>query len=233
MNDSSYKNIRNQIPVDVMLVAISKTFGHEHVMNIYKQGQHHFGENKVQEIFQKSEQLKNLADIKWHFVGHLQSNKIKQLLQVSGLVMIHSIDKQSLAEKLNTQLEKQQRQMDVLVQVNTSSEESKYGCRPEETEELLRYISLLPNLCVKGLMTIGTLGGDEVETRRCFKLLKDTFDKIKKINISGVDMKILSMGMTNDHKIAVEEGSNCVRIGRAIFGERSLPDSYYWPEKSA
>ncbi|EQC48237.1 pyridoxal phosphate enzyme, YggS-like family protein [Bacteriovorax sp. BSW11_IV] len=145
--------------------------------------------------------------------------------------MVHSIDRFKVAKMINDKLLSEDRTLDILIQVNTSNEDSKYGCHPLEAKKLVKEISALSQLRIKGLMTIGKLGGTIEETQDCFKTLQDIAKDIKLENIPNVSMDELSMGMTSDYKMAIEYGSTIVRVGQAIFGKRNLPDSHYWPEE--
>lgn len=223
--------IRRQLPHQTTLIAVSKTFDANAVREAYRAGQRDFGENKVQELLSKAKELKDLPDIRWHFIGHLQSNKVKDVLRVPHLAMVQSVDRLKVAQMLSERLEREGRELNVLIQVNTSGEESKYGCTPEEAPSLIHEIAKLPSLHIKGLMTIGKLGGSADETRQCFRVLRTIAAQVEAEDIPGVSMETLSMGMTSDYQSALQEGSNMVRIGQAIFGKRHVPDQYYWPEK--
>ena len=204
-------------PDDIILVMATKTVEPERIREAIRAGGHIVAENKVQEALKKYEVLKN-EDAEWHFIGHLQTNKIKDVLKFAD--MIHSVDRLSLAEKLDQRLQQEGRSLDILVQVNTSHEESKYGVAPEEALSLVKQTARYDTLKIHGLMTIGLFTKDEVKIRKCFKVLKEINDNIVKEGIDRVDMKYLSMGMSGDYQIAIEEGANMVRIGTAIFGER-------------
>ncbi len=222
--------VLNPLPAHVSLVAVSKTFDADAVREAYAAGQRDFGENKVQELRSKAEACADLPGIRWHFIGHLQSNKVKDVLRVANLVMIHSVDRLKIAEMLNQQLSIENRRLEVLIQVNVSGEESKYGCAPEDTGYLVRAIAALPQLRIKGFMTIGKLGGTPWQTRQCFRSLRQVAAEITEAKIPSVGTQVLSMGMTSDFGIALEEGSTLIRVGQAIFGQRQTRDTYYWPE---
>jgi len=224
--------IRRHLPHQATLIAVSKTFDANAVREAYRAGQRDFGENKVQELLSKSQALQDLPDTRWHFIGHLQSNKVKDVLRVPYLAMVQSVDRLKVAQMLNERLEREGRELDVLIQVNTSGEESKYGCTPDEAPSQIRRIAALPHLHIKGLMTIGKLGGSVDETRQCFGCLRTIAAQVEAESIPGVSMQTLSMGMTSDYEAALQEGSNMVRIGQAIFGKRHIPDQHYWPEKA-
>lgn len=215
-------------PDDIILVMATKTVEPERIREAIRAGGHIIAENKVQEALKKYEVLKN-EDAEWHFIGHLQTNKIKDVLKFAD--MIHSVDRLSLAEKLDQRLQQEGRSLDILVQVNTSHEESKYGVAPEEAISLVKQVARYGTLKIQGLMTIGLFTKDEVKIRKCFKVLKEIYDNIIKEGIDRVNMKYLSMGMSGDYQIAIEEGANMVRIGTAIFGARNTPDAYYWPSE--
>lgn len=215
-------------PEDIILVIATKTVEPERIREAIRAGVHIIAENKVQEALKKYEVLKD-EDAEWHFIGHLQTNKIKDVLKFAD--MIHSVDRLSLAEKLDQRLQQEGRSLDILVQVNTSHEESKYGVAPEEAIALVKQTARYDTLKIQGLMTIGLFTKDEVKIRKCFKVLKEINDNIVKEGIDRVHMKYLSMGMSGDYQIAIEEGANMVRIGTAIFGARNTPDAFYWPSE--
>ncbi|MBS1513579.1 MAG: YggS family pyridoxal phosphate-dependent enzyme [Bacteroidetes bacterium] len=199
---------------EVKLVAVSKTFPVEDILTVFNAGQVDFGENKPQEMREKHEALKD-KNINWHLIGHLQTNKVKYVADYVHL--IHSVDSEHLAEEIQKQAEKREKVIDILVQVNTSDEDQKSGIEPVKAEKLCRYISTLNNIRLCGLMTIGKFTDDTNEIRENFKLLRKIFDELK----TGFPaFKYLSMGMTSDYKIAIEEGANILRIGSAIFGKR-------------
>ncbi|MFZ4590535.1 MAG: YggS family pyridoxal phosphate-dependent enzyme [Ignavibacteria bacterium] len=200
---------------DITLIAVSKTFSAEDIVIVNKSGQIHFGENKVQELKSKFDILGS-ENIKWHLIGHLQSNKVKYVADF--VYLIHSVDSLKLAEVINEQAKKHNRTIDILVQVNTSNEDQKSGIEPEDVRSLCLEISKLENVCIKGLMTIGMFTDDEEVIRDNFKSLKLVYDELKSDYPS---FKYLSMGMTSDFKIAIEEGANMLRIGSAIFGYRN------------
>lgn len=226
MIDKNLENIKERIessckkvgrnPQTITLVGITKTVSPEIINIAYSLGLRHFGENKVQELISKIDKLPK--DIHWHFVGHLQRNKVKYIADFIHL--IHSVDSYELALEIDKQAKKCKKQIPVLIQVNTSNEESKYGVEPEMTLSITKQIAELENIKIVGLMTIGALYNDPEMVRPCFKSLKNIFDKIKMLNLKNVEMKELSMGMTNDFEIAIEEGATIIRIGTAIFGKR-------------
>ena len=200
---------------DIKLVAISKTFPSEEILEVHKIGHVDFGENKVQELTTKYDELKS-ESIKWHLVGHLQTNKVKYIIDFVELV--HSVDSFKLALELDKFAKKAGRILNILVQVNTSDEMQKSGAEPGEVKKLCKEISVLENINIQGLMTIGMFTDMENIIRENFVLLKNLFDELK---TDYGSFKYLSMGMTSDYKIALEEGSNMLRIGSAIFGKRN------------
>ncbi len=200
---------------DIKLVAISKTFPSEEILEVHKIGHVDFGENKVQELTSKYGELKS-ESIKWHLVGHLQTNKVKYIIDFVELV--HSVDSFKLALELDKFAKKAGRILNILVQVNTSDEMQKSGAEPGEVKKLCKEISVLENINIQGLMTIGMFTDMENIIRENFVLLKNLFDELK---ADYGSFKYLSMGMTSDYKIALEEGSNMLRIGSAIFGKRN------------
>ena len=200
---------------DIMIVAISKTFPVENIKMLHKLGHIHFGENKVQELKEKYQKLID-TNIKWHLVGHLQTNKVKYI--VPFITLIHSVDNIKLALEINKNAQKINRTIDILVQVNTSDEPQKSGIAPSETRSLCNEISKLEHLRLKGLMTIGMLTDNEDIIRENFRTLANLY---KELETEFKDFQYLSMGMTSDYKIALEEGANILRIGSAIFGERT------------
>lgn len=212
---------------EVRLLLATKTVEAERVQQVLDLGESLIGENKVQELKEKCSLYKNPTP-EVHFIGHLQSNKIKEVIKWANC--IESIDRLSLAEKLNNRLEFEQRKIDIFIQVNTSYEESKFGVAPEKAIDLIRSVSALKNLNIKGLMTIGLFSTEPEKVRKCFQLLKKIQVEANALQISGVTLNELSMGMSGDLEIAIEEGATIVRVGTAIFGKRIHPDSYYWNE---
>lgn len=199
---------------EIKLIAVSKTFPASDVSDLYELGQKDFGENKVQELDDKEKQLRG-KDILWHLIGHLQTNKVKYIIDY--VTLIHSVDSLKLAEEIQRRASGADKITDILVQINTSGEESKYGIEPDEAKEHCSNIRKLENIRLCGLMTIGKFTDDENEIRNNFRLLRTVYDELKPVNN---DFKYLSMGMTTDYRIAIEEGSNMLRIGSAIFGDR-------------
>ena len=217
-------------PDEVKLLLATKTVPAEKIIEAFQSGETLIGENKVQELKEKYDGLKDFAHQK-HFIGHLQSNKIKDILKCD-VACVQSIDRLSVAEKLQQRLEFENKTIDILVQVNTSGEESKFGVKPENALDLVKQISKFDRVKIKGLMTIGLFSAEKEKVRLCFKLLKYIQNQIITENIPNVEMEELSMGMSGDLEVAIEEGSTIIRVGTAIFGERIYPDSYYWNEGS-
>ena len=202
---------------EVTLIAVSKTKPISMIEELLPGGTRDFGENKVQELCEKYEQLPK--DIRWHLIGHLQRNKVKYV--VDKACLIHSVDSLRLAEAISEEGRKRQLSLPVLIEVNVAGEESKFGVSPEETEELIRKIAKLPAVSVKGLMTIAPFVEDPEENRVHFANLKKLNVDIKRKSIDNVSMNVLSMGMTGDYEVAIEEGATMVRVGTGIFGERN------------
>lgn len=205
-------------PDSVRLIAVSKTFEHNLITQAITSGIYDFGENYVQELTDKQKLLAEFP-IRWHFIGHLQTNKVKYIAQ--WINMIHSVDSEKLAVEIDKQAKKYNRTINVLVEVNTSEEATKFGAKPEKAIELLKNISTLPHLAVKGLMTIGPFSDDKEESRRAFVLLRSILEEANTLKIMREPLTELSMGMTHDYETAIEEGSTIVRIGTAIFGART------------
>lgn len=201
---------------EVTLIAVSKTKPIEMLKEAYSAGAINFGENKVQELCDKYEVM---PDVKWHMIGHLQRNKVKYI--VDKVELIHSVDSLRLAEEISKEAVKKNVDVDILVEVNVANEETKFGVSTEETIALVEDIAKLPNIHIKGLMTIAPYVVDSEENREFFHKIKDLSVDIDMQNIDNVSMGILSMGMTGDYEVAIEEGSTMVRVGTGIFGERN------------
>lgn len=201
---------------EVTLIAVSKTKPISMIREAYKMGVRDFGENKVQELTDKISQLP--SDIRWHMIGHLQRNKVKYI--VGKVELIHSVDSLRLAEEISQEALKKGVTANILVEVNAAGEESKFGIAPEETQDLVEQIGKLPAVRVKGLMTIAPYTDNPEDNRNYFRKLKQLSVDIGKKNIHNVNMDVLSMGMSGDYSVAIEEGSTYVRIGTGIFGER-------------
>ncbi|WP_028236222.1 YggS family pyridoxal phosphate-dependent enzyme [Pseudobutyrivibrio sp. MD2005] len=202
---------------EVTLIAVSKTKPVEDLQVIYDQGVREFGENKVQELTGKIPELPQ--DINWHLIGHLQRNKVKYI--VDKVKLIHSVDSYRLAEEINIQAKKHNITVPILIEVNAANEATKFGVKLEETKQLCEEISHLENVRIKGLMTIAPNVVVPEENRAIFHKIKVLSVDIAEENIDNVDMRIISMGMTNDFEVAIEEGATHVRVGTAIFGERN------------
>lgn len=217
-------------PNDVRLLLATKTVSAERIKIALKSGQNLIAENKVQELKEKYEELKETPHSN-HFIGHLQTNKIKDILKYD-VTCVQSVDRLELAEKLHQRLLADNKTLEVLIQVNTSNEESKFGVAPGEAIELTKKISGFSTLKIKGLMTIGLFSAETEQVRKCFKILKNLQQEIIHENIPNVEMNELSMGMSGDLETAIEEGATLVRVGTAVFGTRIYPDSYYWDEET-
>ncbi|MGA7161062.1 MAG: YggS family pyridoxal phosphate-dependent enzyme [Bacteroidota bacterium] len=205
-------------PDSVKLIAVSKTFGIEEIGEAVKAGIFDIGESYVQEVTEKRKKIAEQG-IRWHFIGHLQSNKVKYV--ADWVHLIHSVDNENVASEIQKRGSKLGRVIDILVELNTSGESSKYGVMPGKAIELVRKISTHPNLNILGLMTVGPFLPDPAQSRPSFRLLKTVFDEINSAHFLREPMKDLSMGMTHDFPVAIEEGSTMVRIGTAIFGTRT------------
>ena len=201
---------------EVTLLAVSKTKPVDMLMDVYHAGARDFGENKVQELVDKIPQLP--SDIRWHLIGHLQRNKVKYI--VDKVYLIHSVDSLRLAEEISREAVKKQVEVNILIEVNVAEEESKFGVSVADTEELVRQIAVLPGIHIQGLMTIAPYVENPEQNRPVFRALKKLAVDIKMKNIDNVHMDVLSMGMTGDYEVAVEEGATMVRVGTGIFGER-------------
>jgi len=216
---NNLNNLRQNLPPGCRLIAVSKTKPVEKIMEAYQEGHRLFGENKVQELVPKYEALPK--DINWHMIGHLQSNKVKYIAPF--ISMIHSVDSIKLLEEVNKQGLRLNRIIPCLLQVHIAEEESKFGFSPDEVIQFIQSSGppLLKGIRVSGLMGMATLTGDNEQIRKEFKGLKKLFDRINSSALpEGIEMKELSMGMSGDFNIAIEEGSTMIRVGSAIFGER-------------
>lgn len=213
-------------PQEVRLVLVTKTVSPERVCEAIAAGQRDLGENKVQEGRGKAEALAG-EPVRWSMIGHLQSNKVKDVLRFADEVQ--SLDRLSLAAALEKRLQHLGRGLDVLVQVNTSDEASKYGLVPEEVPGFLSELARFDALRPRGFMTLARFTPDTDEVRRCFRLLRAVRDRARQEAPQGEALAELSMGMSGDFEVAIEEGATVVRVGQAVFGARPLPDSHYWP----
>jgi len=217
-----------RVPNEVRLLLATKTVPANRIKVALETGVTLIGENKIQELKEKFQILKGIPHTN-HFIGHLQTNKIRDLLKYD-VSCVQSLDRLELATKLSERLEVEKKNLDVLIQVNTSDEVSKFGIHPGIAIEFIERVSRLKNLNIKGLMTIGLLSADTPKVRACFRLLRQVQQRVIEANSPDVQMTELSMGMSGDLEIAVEEGATIVRVGTAIFGRRPTPDSYYWNE---
>lgn len=203
---------------EIELIAVSKMNPASSVVQAINEGQRVFGENKVQELVDKSEELSKYKDIEWHMIGNLQSNKVRFL---PGIVkMIHSVDRLKIAKTINKEAKKNDMILDVLCEVNVAEEDSKMGLMKSEVVDFVKKISTLENIRIRGLMTIAPYTDDAEDNRKYFRELRELKDKINSENIENVHMDKLSMGMTGDFEVAIEEGANYIRVGTGIFGKR-------------
>jgi pyridoxal phosphate enzyme (YggS family) len=201
---------------EIKLVAVSKTVEPERINEAIRCGIDIIGENRVQEAEAKFKQV--TEKVEKHLVGHLQTNKAKKAVELFDF--IQSVDSERIAREISKRATEMGKVMDVLVEVNTSAEETKFGIEPDQALPLIETISRLEGIKIKGLMTIGLFTDNPEETRPCFKKLRAIFEQIKSANVTNVEMRYLSMGMTSDFEVAIEEGSNMVRVGTGIFGSR-------------
>jgi pyridoxal phosphate enzyme (YggS family) len=211
--------IKSQLPSHVTLVAVSKTKPVADIMEAYNAGQRIFGENKIQEMTEKWEQMPK--DIQWHMIGHVQTNKIKYMIPYVKL--IHGVDSLKLLKEINRLAVKWRKHIDCLLQIHIATEETKFGLNQQELEEILHYVqndSMLTNVTITGFMGMASFTNDETQIKKEFLYLKSLFDKYKPLETSTLKLQTLSMGMSNDYKIAIECGSTMVRIGSTIFGTR-------------
>ena len=222
MEDACLKSNRDS--KDVKLLLATKTNSADKIKIALEAGESLIGENKVQELAEKYDALKNIPH-QTHFIGHLQTNKIKEVIKYVDC--IQSLDRIKLAEKLQNRLEFEGKKIDVFIQVNTSYEESKFGIAPENALDFAMKVNRLDRLNIKGLMTIGLFSAETEKVRKCFQLLKRLQ---KEMLEKDIPVHELSMGMSGDLETAIEEGSTMLRVGTAIFGKRPYPDSYYWNE---
>lgn len=203
-------------PEDVLLVAVTKLHTPAEINEAIDAGITDIGENKVQEIMNKYEDVK---PVRWHLIGHLQTNKVKYI--IDKVCMIHSVDSLHLAKEINKRAAQHDLTMDILIQVNSAMDENKFGITTDETDELIAQIAAeCPNVRIKGLMCIAPFEENPEDAREYFAAVKQIYDRYQASNIENVDFQYLSMGMTHDFEVAVEEGSNLIRVGTAIFGYR-------------
>lgn len=219
INKEKYKAIINELKNTTTLVAVSKTKPAEDILELYNLGQRHFGENYVQELADKQSALPK--DIHWHFIGHLQSNKVKQIAPL--VYLIHGVDSLKLLQEINKQAGKLNKTINVLLQVHIAKEETKFGLDEKELDTILDKNKLAPlhNICVSGLMGMASFTEDTSVIKNEFSRLKQNFDKYEKLEIPNCKFQFLSMGMSSDYTIAIAEGSNMVRIGSLLFGQRN------------
>lgn len=217
--------VSNRNTEDVKLLMATKTVSAENIKIALESNQTIIGENKIQEIKEKYDSLKSVKH-QTHFIGHLQTNKVKELIRYD-VDCIQSLDRIKLAEKLQNRLEYEDKTMDAYLQFNTSYEDSKFGMNPENALKFAMEVQQFDRIHVKGLMTIGLFSAEDEKVRKCFKLLKSIQTQLLD---KGIPVHELSMGMSGDLEIAIEEGATMVRVGTAIFGKREHPDSFYWNE---
>jgi pyridoxal phosphate enzyme (YggS family) len=214
-------------PATVRLLPVSKTVEEARIRLAYEAGCRYLGENKLQEVSRKWEAMADLTDLRWSVIGHLQTNKAKLVARYAA--EFQALDSLRVAEALDRRLQAEGRQLDVFVQVNTSGEASKYGLQPDETAAFLRELPAFSGLRVRGLMTLALFSAEAARVRECFVLLRTLRDQLRQDAPAGIGLDDLSMGMSGDYEIAIEEGATVVRVGQSIFGARNTPDSYYWP----
>lgn len=217
-------------PASVRLLPVSKTKPEASLRLAYAAGCRTLGENKPQEAYRKWEAMADLSDLNWSVIGHLQTNKAKLVARFAS--EFQALDSLRVAEALERRLQAEGRSLDVFVQVNTSGEASKYGLLPDETAAFLRELPAFSALRVRGLMTLALFSAQAERVRECFVLLRGLRDRLRQEAPDGIQLDELSMGMSGDYEIAIEEGATVVRVGQAIFGARAMPDSYYWPSAS-
>ena len=201
---------------DITLIGVTKTIDEDTINKSIDFGIKNIGENKVQEITRKYDKINQ--GVKWHLIGHLQTNKVKYIIDKVSL--IHSVDSYKLAEEISKRAVKSDLTMNILIQINVAEEESKFGINKGNIYEMIENISKLPSIKIQGLMNIAPYFEDNELVRKYFREMKEIFDQIKNNNYENVNMKYLSMGMTNDYEIAIEEGATMVRVGTSIFGRR-------------
>ncbi len=217
---NNLQNIKSQLPSNVTLVAVSKTKPVADLMEAYEAGQRIFGENKIQEMTEKWEEMPK--DIQWHMIGHVQTNKVKFMAEYVSLV--HGVDSLKLLKEINKQAKKHNRVIDVLLQMHIAEEETKFGLDDDELDEILNQVQndnkALENIKIVGLMGMATFTENQNQIKKEFLNLKTIFDKHKELKTENCQLKTLSMGMSGDYKLAIECGSTMIRIGSSIFGSR-------------
>ena len=218
-------------PAGVRLLPVSKTKPEATLRLAYAAGCRMLGENKPQEAYQKWEAMADLADLRWSVIGHLQTNKAKLVARFAS--EFQALDSLRVAEALDRRLQAEGRGLDVFVQVNTSGEASKFGLAPDQVAAFLRELPAFSALRVRGLMTLALFSAQAERVRECFVRLRGLRERLRQDAPDGIGLDELSMGMSGDFEIAIEEGATVVRVGQAIFGARPMPDSYYWPSAGA
>lgn len=207
----------HRAPTDVTLLAVSKTHPAAAVRDAFAAGQRRFGENRVQELGAKANELADLPGLEWHMIGSLQTNKVRDLLAVPGLALVHSVDRIRLADELQRELSRSQRRLDVLLQVHATDEATKHGCAIGDVPALLEHVRVrCPQLVVRGLMAMGPVVGDPAPVFARVRTLRDSLR-----TAAGLDLPVLSLGMSGDLEVAIASGSTLVRIGTDVFGSRS------------
>jgi len=214
-------------PGSVRLLPVSKTVDEARIRLSYLAGCRLLGENKVQEAYRKWEAMADLTDLRWSVIGHLQTNKARLVARFAA--EFQALDSLRVAEALERRLQAEGRGLAVFVQVNTSGEASKYGLPPDDVDAFLRALTAFPALRVRGLMTLALLSAESARVRQCFVRLRELRDRLRQQAPDGIGLEELSMGMSGDYEIAIEEGATVVRVGQAIYGARPTPDAYYWP----
>jgi pyridoxal phosphate enzyme (YggS family) len=214
-------------PATVRLLPVSKTVDEALVRLSCEAGCRELGENKVQEAYRKWQAMSDLADLRWSVIGHLQTNKAHLVARFAH--EFQALDSLRVAEALERRLQGLGRGLDVFVQVNTSGEASKYGLPPAEVTRFVHELSVFPALRVRGLMTLAMLSPDAERVRQCFVALRELRERLRQDLPGGSEVTQLSMGMSGDMELAIEEGATVVRVGQAIYGQRALPDSHFWP----
>lgn len=219
IDDTCKKTGRNS--KDITVIAVSKTVDSKRAKEAVEAGVENLGENRVQELVKKYDELAD-TDIKWHMIGHLQKNKVKYIIDKT--VLIHSVESIELAEEINKRAIKNNLTSNVLIELNIGEEESKFGINEDNIYDFVKNMEQFENIKVLGLMTVAPFCEDPEDVRWVFKKMKNINDKISTMNLRNTEMKYLSMGMTNDYEVAIEEGSNIIRIGTAIFGARKYKE---------
>jgi len=216
MIEENAKRILKELPPGVELMAAAKARTPEEIMRAAQAGVKIVGENYVQEALAAFNVVGHR--VKWHFIGHLQRNKVKKAVEIFD--MIETVDSPELSKEIDKRCSQRKRIMPVLIEINSGREKQKFGIFPEDAEDFIKEISGLKNIKIEGFMTMGPMFGDPEDARPYFVETKKLFDRIKTLNLPGLEMKYLSMGMTNSYQVAIEEGANIVRIGTKIFGPR-------------